>query len=160
MFFLFNIGVLGGALCWMIGDAHRPVVGASGGVYALLAMHFASLVLNWHQKKFRKPTLFFLLLLVAMDVAQGESLGQGATATSGTVHVGGFLMGLVAGVGFGRNWKIDRYQVTLKVFCACIVLAFAVATLVWISLAEHGPQNLFESCGFCWVRQVLDTELN
>jgi rhomboid-related protein 1/2/3 len=157
---LFNLGVLGGSLCWMIGDGHRPVVGASGGVYALLAMHFSSLILNWRQKKFRKPTLFCLLLLIALDVAQGESLGQGTMAVSGTVHVGGFLMGLVAGVAFGRNWEVQRYQVVLQVFCVFIVLAFVVSTLIWVGLAEHGPQNIFEDCGFCWVRQILDTELS
>merc|ERR1719335_259965 len=134
---LFNLGVLGGALCWMLGDGHRPVVGASGGVYALLAMHFSSLVLNWHQKKFRKPTLFCLLLMVVLDVVQGESLGQGTLAVSGTVHAGGFLMGLLAGVAFGRNWKVQRYQKVLQVTCVVLVLAFMAAAALWVAVAEH-----------------------
>merc|ERR1740138_2052895 len=86
--FMFNAGVIGGAACYMVGDSHRVVCGASGGVYTLFAMHFSDLVLNWHRKKFRYPTLIFLLFLVGVDLAAHFGYSH---AISSTVHIGGFL---------------------------------------------------------------------
>merc|ERR1719401_546484 len=50
---MFNCGVLGGAASHVINDAHRPLVGCSGGVYALIGVHVAELAMNWSEKRFR-----------------------------------------------------------------------------------------------------------
>ena len=60
MFFMFNVGVFGGACCVLVWDVHRPVVGMSAGMYALLGMHAADLILNWGQKKYRKAMMLLL----------------------------------------------------------------------------------------------------
>jgi membrane associated rhomboid family serine protease len=53
-------GVIGGAANFFLFDAHGHVVGASGGVYAILGMRIAYVFLNWSEK--RQPWLetFFL----------------------------------------------------------------------------------------------------
>lgn len=155
MFLLFNLGVIGGAMCYMLGDGHRMVVGASGGVYALLAMHFSNLVLNWRQKKFRKPTLLLLLVLVSADLGS-YFMAQGTTNVSGTAHLGGFLTGLLCGMAFGRNYEVQRYEIVLQVVSLILVLAFWMSCITWMALQEDGPRNIFEDHGWCWVRQVMD----
>jgi rhomboid-related protein 1/2/3 len=157
MFLMFNLGVIGGAMCYMIGDGHRMVVGASGGVYALLAMHFSNLALNWHQKKFRKPTLFFLLLLLAIDLGTYLlSEETGPATVSGTAHLGGFLTGLLAGVAFGRNYDVKRYEIFVQVASLIVILTFWTSCVTWMALQEDGPRNIFEDHGWCWTRQVMD----
>ena len=47
VFLLYNTGVVMGALTCGFTDVYRSVVGASGGVYTLLGVHCANLVLNW-----------------------------------------------------------------------------------------------------------------
>lgn len=44
---MFNIGVVGGAMCYSVNDAHTVVVGCSGGCYALIGTHIADLLMNW-----------------------------------------------------------------------------------------------------------------
>jgi rhomboid-related protein 1/2/3 len=157
MFLMFNLGVIGGAMCYMIGDGHRMVVGASGGVYALLAMHFSNLLLNWRQKKFRKPTLVLLLFLVGADLAS-YFLTQGTTKVSGTAHLGGFLTGLLTGIAFGRNYEVERHEIALQVVSFVLILAFWMSCVTWMALQDDGPRTIFESSGWCWVRQVLDKQ--
>merc|ERR1712151_896954 len=92
VFAIFNLGVVGGAMCYMVGDGHSEVIGASGGGYALFAMHFSNLFLNWRQKKFRKPTIALLLLLLAADVILSATAGAGGNVNF-SAHVGGFVTG-------------------------------------------------------------------
>jgi rhomboid-related protein 1/2/3 len=44
--FIYQLGVIGGALCFGIDGAHGAVVGCSGGVYCIFGMHLAELIMN------------------------------------------------------------------------------------------------------------------
>jgi len=48
MLVVYNVGVAAGALTLGFTDAYRSVVGGSGGVYTLVGVHLANVVLNWH----------------------------------------------------------------------------------------------------------------
>jgi membrane associated rhomboid family serine protease len=48
MLVVYNVGVAAGALTLGFMDAYRSVVGGSGGVYTLVGVHLANIVLNWH----------------------------------------------------------------------------------------------------------------
>jgi membrane associated rhomboid family serine protease len=155
MFALFNAGVIGGAICYIVGDGHRSVVGASGGVYTLFAMHFSDLFLNWRQKKFRIPTLIFLLILVGVDL--GSYFGsQDSHTISGTAHVGGFITGILLGIATGKNYEVLMYERVFQIICGVLAFGCLVFGIVWMALNEDGPRNIFEDCGWCWVRQVRD----
>lgn len=45
-------GVVAGSLASSITDPHSYLAGASGGVYALLAAHLASVAINWSEMEF------------------------------------------------------------------------------------------------------------
>merc|ERR1712228_581921 len=63
MVLMFNLGVFGGSCAVMVWDVHRQTVGMSGGVYALLGIMLADLIMNWSQKSFRYCCLMMLLFL-------------------------------------------------------------------------------------------------
>jgi len=81
---------------------------------------------------------------------------QGTSTVSVTAHLGGFLTGLLAGLAFGRNYDVQRYDIALQAFSFILVLAFWMSCVTWILVQEDGPRNILESHGWCWVRQVLD----
>lgn len=55
-------GVLAGSLGTSIFDPEVYLVGASGGVYALLAAHLANVLLNYHQMRYGVVRLAFILI--------------------------------------------------------------------------------------------------
>jgi len=55
-------GVLAGSLGTSIFDPEVFLVGASGGVYALLAAHLANVLLNYHQMRYGVIRLAFILI--------------------------------------------------------------------------------------------------
>lgn len=55
-------GVLAGSLGTSIFDPDVFLVGASGGVYALLAAHLANVLLNYHQMRYGVIKLLHILV--------------------------------------------------------------------------------------------------
>jgi len=94
---MFNFGVFGGACCYFVTDAHTPVVGCSGGCYALIGIHIADQVMNWRQKRFRIPVIAMLFLLVGIDVLT-YAMSTDDGSKSHAAHVGGAIAGLIIGV--------------------------------------------------------------
>lgn len=48
MLVVYNVGVAAGALTCGFTDVYRSVIGGSGGVYTLVGVHLANVLLNWH----------------------------------------------------------------------------------------------------------------
>ncbi|XP_025113858.1 rhomboid-related protein 2-like [Pomacea canaliculata] len=147
-------GVTAGSFAHSVVDPWVGLIGASGGVYALLGAHLAAVVTNWkemnyhlcNEEEFQSRRLFaavrifasapfrlaMIVLIVLPDtglaifrrVALNENLRVGVSA-----HVGGFLTGLFLGIPVLRNinehaWETNLGWVTLVVFL--VVCAFAV----------------------------------
>eukprot|EP00928_Gymnodinium_smaydae_P060805 TRINITY_DN4460_c1_g1_i1.p1 TRINITY_DN4460_c1_g1~~TRINITY_DN4460_c1_g1_i1.p1 ORF type:complete len:628 (+),score=70.77 TRINITY_DN4460_c1_g1_i1:242-1885(+) len=154
MILMFNVGVLGGAFCYMVADAHTVVVGMSGGCYALIGLHISDLMLNWRQKKFRLPTVFFLLVMIAIDVSS-YMFAVGSDKASHTAHVGGVLAGIMIGVLLGKNLHVNRKEIALMVVTFVIAGGLVLFCLIWVAI-HPSPRSIFESLGWCWLRQVYD----
>jgi len=156
---MFNVGVFGGACCYMWADAHTAVVGCSGGCYALIGIHIADIIMNWHQKKFRLPTVFMIFTLVAIDVlTYAFSTDDGSK--SHAAHVGGAIAGLIIGVLVCKNETVKTYERVIAVglgILGCILMGFSLG---WMGAQHDGPLNIFEAAsgekGWCWFRQVFD----
>mmetsp|Transcript_96303 Transcript_96303/g.300664 ORF Transcript_96303/g.300664 Transcript_96303/m.300664 type:complete len:445 (-) Transcript_96303:153-1487(-) len=152
IFAMYNVGVFGGAICYWVGDAHKHVVGMSGGCYALIGIHLAALVLNWGQMKFRRPILFFLIVLVIVDVVS-YVLALGSNNASHTAHIGGALMGLLFGVVVGKNLVVKKFERRVQIICLAVGCVWLLFCIIW--MASHSPpKNITESSGYCWVRQI------
>ncbi|XP_059417048.1 rhomboid-related protein 3 [Carassius carassius] len=57
-------GILAGSLAVSVADMTAPVVGASGGVYALVSAHLANIVMNWSGMKCQFKLLRVTMALV------------------------------------------------------------------------------------------------
>lgn len=151
---IYLTGVTAGSLAHSVVDPGVGLVGASGGVYAILGAHLAAVVTNWKEMNYRlcdqeefdsKPccaisrmffSAHFRLVLVVLIVvpdtglaivrraALDEELRVGVSA-----HVGGFLTGLFLGIPVLKNinkhaWETHLGWITLVVFL--LVCAFAI----------------------------------
>ncbi|XP_062956257.1 rhomboid-related protein 1 isoform X2 [Cynocephalus volans] len=75
---LYLAGVLAGSLTVSITDMRAPVVGGSGGVYALCSAHLANVVMNWAGMRCPYKLLRMVLALVCtMRSACGTSVAGG-----------------------------------------------------------------------------------
>merc|ERR1712232_1516244 len=132
---IFNCGVLGGACGHVVSLAHiESLIGMSAGCYALLGMHLADLVMNWHQCRYRRMKLSLLMLLIGLDVLQlqfGIGTSGGGGIVSQSAHLGGYIAGLLIGIILGRNLKFHRYERKIQVLAVLAFLALTAWCVVW-----------------------------
>ncbi|KAK3602371.1 hypothetical protein CHS0354_011204 [Potamilus streckersoni] len=112
-------GVLAGSLAHSVTDPHVALVGASGGCYAILGGHLASIILNWSEMNHEYKTnpirfvtsapasLLFMLTIIIGDTGlavYNRFFGPG-TKVGITAHIGGLLAGLMLGVPTLKNLR-------------------------------------------------------
>jgi membrane associated rhomboid family serine protease len=163
MAIMFNVGVFGGACCYMFADAHTAVVGCSGGCYALIGIHIADIIMNWSQKKFRLPTVVMIALLIKVDLLT-YALSTEDSSKSHSAHVGGAVAGLIIGVLVCKNTHVKAHERIVAGVLA-VIGAFLVAfSLGWMGAQRDGPLNIFEAAdgesGWCWLRQIYSQKLD
>jgi len=162
MFIMFNAGVLGGAFCNMVADGHTPVVGCSGGCYALIGIHIADLIMNWSQKKFRIPTLVFIIFLVTVDFLF-NFLSTEQSNTSHSAHLGGSVAGVAVGIAVVRNLRVSRFERFIIDAAILFALFWTIFSMAWLFSQTEGPRSIWEAMadepGWCWYRAFLDFDL-
>jgi len=164
LWLMYNVGVFGGAFACLLASVHTGVVGESGGVYALLGMHFSDLVMNWSSngtpKPFRWATLLFLLALAASDflVWYSEDDENGAPGSSHSAHFGGCAAGILIAIITLKNDEETRFE---RVLIGC---AWFVGAALTVFAIAHGPlqwppRSISDGVPWCWTRQVWDPEI-
>jgi len=147
----FNFGILGGAASFMVFHCHSaPAVGMSGGVYALLGVHFADLVLNWSMSKYRWSKIVMLFLLAGAAVIDSF----GTRAASNSAHVGGFVSGLLVGVLTGRSLQVQRWEQAVRLVALATTVALMTFSVAWV--AQWPPRTLWDTTPWCWSRRVYN----
>ncbi|CAK0815272.1 unnamed protein product, partial [Prorocentrum cordatum] len=155
MFLMFNVGVLGGALCFLVNDPHSRVVGMSGGCYALLGMHLGDIVLNYRERKFANAKLLMIFMLATIDVAL--SFLSDSSTTSHSAHFGGWIAGLIICVLFGANVVVHRHERKLQIVFFLIGASLVLFCLTWG--LRWAPQDLWEQVRWCWTKQISNAQL-
>lgn len=157
---MFNIGVFGGACACLIFTPHTPTVGMSGGIYALFGVQLADLMINWHSKRYRLPTLMFLVFLFVDELLLNAASAN--SSTSHSAHFGGFFFGMLIGlvltdhqdaegVSFER-W--DQWGRPLLIYGSVVVgTLLAIVTFLW-TLGSWPPREPFDPTRWCWARAV------
>ena len=88
------------------------LVGASPGVYALIAAHLANVILNWNEMEFAALKLVAFLLLASGDTGatiyyryMGEKTNVGYVA-----HLAGATVGLLLGIVVLRKLRVLKWE--------------------------------------------------
>ena len=147
-------GVLAGSLGTSALDPNVFLAGASGGVYALIAAHLATLILNWREdivimrRRFRsgKATsakqghivrilrLLSVLLYGLLDTGMAvyyRHVADQTVKTSYLAHICGALAGLLIGIIVLKNRKVEHWETKLKVICVVVFVLLAVTAVLW-----------------------------
>lgn len=138
---LHTVGVVGGAFGveWekLLFNVDRiRVIGASGGVYALMGGHIGNVAINWSEMPFRWIRTSLLLLMILMDVFLYVFYYNALISYS--CHVGGFISGAMCGPLVLKNVRFLRWERYLKWTCAILIGSYLVASSgLHISLATH-----------------------
>uniref|UniRef100_A0A672LY88 rhomboid protease n=2 Tax=Sinocyclocheilus grahami TaxID=75366 RepID=A0A672LY88_SINGR len=144
-------GVLAGSLAVSVTDMTAPVVGSSGGVYALVSAHLANVVMNWSGMKCQFKLFRMAMALVCMSVEFGRAVWlrfyppafPPCPNPSFVAHLGGVVVGLTLGVVVLQNYE-QRLQ---------------EQSLFWIFFSVY---TLFIFCGIFWnifAYSLLDVKL-
>jgi len=161
MMLFYNIGVLGGSLCYFVNDVHISVVGMSGGCYALVGMHWGLLVINWNEKKYRWLTLFFLVALATMDLViyfqALQAQETGGPKVSHSVHFGGAVTGLLVVVLFGNNIDEKEWERKLKIVCGIVGFGLLVFCFTW-RITAWSPYGIWDTTPWCWLQLVYSRD--
>ena len=155
-------GVLAGSLGTSISEPNTYVAGASGGVYALIAAHLATLALNWKEdssvrirKVIHKPLtrivrLVFIITLTAHDVAFAVYvyITDGDNKTGFMGHLCGAIAGLLVGLFILDNRRVSSWEpivqwIALSLFV--VMLIFAIIWNIWANtwVCETGSYCIF-----------------
>ncbi|MGH0164744.1 UNVERIFIED_CONTAM: hypothetical protein FKN15_047902 [Acipenser sinensis] len=128
---LYMAGVLAGSLTVSITDMRAPVVGGSGGVYALCSAHLANVVMNWAGMRCPYKLLRMILALVCMSSEVGRAvwlrfsppLPSSGPQPSFMAHLSGAVVGISMGLLILRS-----YEESLQRQCSWWVILLSFAT--------------------------------
>ncbi|XP_037094123.1 protein rhomboid-like [Pollicipes pollicipes] len=146
VFTVYMAGVLAGSLGTSVCDTSRQVylVGASGGVYALLAAHIANVLLNYHNMEFGVFRLLIVFLIASFDVGfaiyhRYAPVPSVEPAVSYVAHLAGAAAGLSLGLVVLKNFQQKLHEqlvwwLALGAYIACTLFAIIFNIL-------HTPAN-------------------
>ncbi|KAH8854197.1 Rhomboid-related protein 1 [Schistosoma japonicum] len=159
---VYLLGVIAGSLAHSVSDPFVLLAGASGGCYALIGAHLASVILNWDlmQKGWLKDPLKFIssgvvrLTIIMILAGSDTGLAIYARFTNSeelskigfTAHFGGLITGLLSGVVILRNFKVEKWEKVLSWICIIIFILFTTAAIlfnVFCSESQECPVVLY-----------------
>ncbi|XP_034106407.1 protein rhomboid [Drosophila albomicans] len=165
---IYLAGVFAGSLGTSVVDSEVFLVGASGGVYALLAAHLANITLNYAHMKSASTQLGSVVIFVSCDLgyalytqyfdgAATPAFAKGPQV-SYIAHLTGALAGLTIGFLVLKNFGHREYEqliwwLALGVYCAFTVFAIAfnlINTVTAQLMEEQGEvitQHLLHDLG-------------
>ncbi|KAK7094963.1 rhomboid-related protein 2-like [Littorina saxatilis] len=163
---VYLLGVIAGSLAHSISDHNVGLVGASGGVYALLGAHVAAIVTNWREMNYKcmdpeeledntckgigrillsaPVRLMVILVLVVPDTAMAvyrrvtapDEFKVGVTA-----HIGGFMAGLLLGIPILMNVRRHEWETNLGWVTLAIYLAFVALCCIFNAVYDGYPNT-------------------
>ncbi|XP_065095012.1 rhomboid-related protein 2 isoform X2 [Ochlerotatus camptorhynchus] len=115
-------GVLAGSMGTSIFSPRVFLAGASGGVYALITAHIATIVMNWSQMEYAIVQLFVFLVFCVTDLSVSiyNSIYDPFDKVGYIAHASGALAGFLVGIGVLRNLKVNAWERKLWWFAVTI----------------------------------------
>uniref|UniRef100_A0A182NNA5 Rhomboid-like protein n=1 Tax=Anopheles dirus TaxID=7168 RepID=A0A182NNA5_9DIPT len=105
-------GVVAGSMGTSIFTPRVFLAGASGGVYALITAHIATIVMNWKQMEYAIVQLFVFLVFCVTDLGVSiyNSINDPLDKVGYIAHASGALAGFLVGIGVLRNLKVESWE--------------------------------------------------
>ncbi|CAO1439720.1 unnamed protein product [Diamesa tonsa] len=120
--------------------------GASGGVYAMITAHVASVLMNWKAMRFAVIHLLAFSAFIANSAHSGYKSHQEQklpnpnkreSAVGNIAHLGGAFAGLLVGIGMLRNYNSSCRKRVLWIFCVTVYCS----TMIYGMLSIHCIRN-------------------
>lgn len=131
---IYFAGVLAGSLATSIVDPSVMLAGASGGVYAVITAHIASVIINWREMQFALLQLLLFIVITGIDLGTAiynryylninEHIGYAA-------HLAGAVAGLLVGIFVLRNLEVNSCEKKLWWVSLVIFLALILTAIIW-----------------------------
>jgi rhomboid-related protein 1/2/3 len=105
-------GVAAGSMGTSISNPRIYLAGASGGVYALITAHIATIIMNWHEMEFAIVQLFVFLVFCSTDIGFSvyRHINDPTDRVGYMAHLCGGIAGLLVGIGVLRNLNVRSYE--------------------------------------------------
>ncbi|TNN70991.1 Rhomboid-related protein 3 [Liparis tanakae] len=131
--------IAAGSLAVSVTDMTAPVVGSSGGVYALVSAHLANVVMNWSGMKCQFKLFRMAMALVCMSVEFGRAVWlrfyppafPPCPNPSFVAHLGGVVVGLTLGVVVLQNYEQRLQEQSLFWIFFCVYTLFVLCAVFW-----------------------------
>ncbi|CAB1344688.1 unnamed protein product [Coregonus sp. 'balchen'] len=128
-----------GSLAVSVTDMTAPVVGSSGGVYALVSAHLANVVMNWSGMKCQFKLFRMAMALVCMSVEFGRAVWlrfyppafPPCPNPSFVAHLGGVMVGLTLGVVVLQNYEQRLQEQSLFWIFFSVYFLFVLCAVFW-----------------------------
>ncbi|KAM9209420.1 rhomboid-related protein 3 isoform 1-T1 [Dugong dugon] len=132
-------GVVAGSLAVSVADMTAPVVGSSGGVYALVSAHLANIVMNWSGMKCQFKLLRMAVALICMSMEFGRAVWlrfhpsayPPCPHPSFVAHLGGVAVGITLGVVVLRNYEQRLQDQSLWWIFVAMYAIFVLFAIFW-----------------------------
>ncbi|GMS88309.1 hypothetical protein PENTCL1PPCAC_10484, partial [Pristionchus entomophagus] len=145
---LYTMAVLSGALLQYLLDPKVSLVGASGGVYALITAHLANVFLNWNEMPFRWVRIgivgFYLCFDIGMVVYRRVFIGE-CDSVSHAAHIAGGITGFCFGIFILHNMVKHKWEEIVRWICVVAYAIFFVGMVVLTIVQEHTAKAAWET---------------
>ncbi|XP_033731802.1 rhomboid-related protein 2-like [Pecten maximus] len=155
---IYVLGVIAGSLAHSVTDHDVALAGASGGCYALIGAHIASVIVNWKEMNYKcfegnicrfllsAPVRLTLLLTFSIldtgNAVYRRFFDANATTKIGiSAHIGGLLAGLLLGIPILKNIKELPWEKTLGWITLAVYLIFVSFAMFFNGLYPGYPET-------------------
>ncbi|CAL1683163.1 unnamed protein product [Lasius platythorax] len=134
---IYIAGVVAGSLGTSVSDPTVYLAGASGGVYALITAHVATIIMNWSQMEFAVLQLLVFLVVTSVDVGQAV-YNRYVLDTNDQVgyvaHLAGAIAGLLVGINILRNLEVQTWEKIVWWASMFTFTGLMTAAILWNAL--------------------------
>ncbi|KAG5900300.1 hypothetical protein JTB14_000826 [Gonioctena quinquepunctata] len=130
---VYFFGVLMGSLAHSVMHREYSLVGASGGVYSVLTVPIAAVILNWRDMSHPAIHMLFFGTIAALDVGvkyYNFSVNEVKSKVSLGAHLGGAVVGLLFGVNIIKNIRESKIERVIWYICWVILVAFSMNLII------------------------------
>uniref|UniRef100_T1GRT4 EF-hand domain-containing protein n=1 Tax=Megaselia scalaris TaxID=36166 RepID=T1GRT4_MEGSC len=128
-------GVIAGSMGTSLTSPDVFLAGASGGVYALITAHIATIIMNWSEMNFVASVLQFLFFTIFCFMDLGKQVlryinNENENGIGYMAHLFGAAAGLLVGIGVLRNLKVRRWEKYFWWIAMTIYTSFMVTGII------------------------------